>query len=236
MSPDSPHAKDRPWLQRDELRKAISYAVDRQAFVDTVFLGNGVPVYGPITPGHGEWYAPDLPTTPVDRAKARALLASLGLVDRDGDGVLEDARGRPARFSILTTKGNTNRERARRCSSRQLKAVGLDVDVVKLDAKQVVSQWAKRRLRCDLLRHPVRLPRSRPQSRVLDELRVVSLLGSGTVHAPATTWEARIDDLMRKQATTINPDERRRLFREVQAIFLDHMPCLYFGAPRPPSP
>jgi peptide/nickel transport system substrate-binding protein len=35
------------WLQRDELRRAISMAVDRQVFADTVFLGAGVPVYGP---------------------------------------------------------------------------------------------------------------------------------------------------------------------------------------------
>src|SRR6185369_14162661 len=29
------------WLQRDELRRAISMAVDRQAFADTVFFGAG---------------------------------------------------------------------------------------------------------------------------------------------------------------------------------------------------
>ncbi len=28
-----------PWLQRDELRRAISLAVDRKVFADTVFLG-----------------------------------------------------------------------------------------------------------------------------------------------------------------------------------------------------
>ena len=35
------------WLQRDELRRAISMAVDRKLFADTVFFGAGVPVYGP---------------------------------------------------------------------------------------------------------------------------------------------------------------------------------------------
>ena len=44
------------WLQRDELRRAISMAVDRQRFADTVFLGAGVPVYGPVTPGNKKWY------------------------------------------------------------------------------------------------------------------------------------------------------------------------------------
>src|SRR5205809_901404 len=49
------------WLQRDELRRAISMAVDRQLFADTVFLGAGVPVFGPVTPSNKKWYAADAP-------------------------------------------------------------------------------------------------------------------------------------------------------------------------------
>ena len=64
------------WLQRDELRRAISMAVDRQIFADTVFLGAGVPVYGPVTPANKKWYSADAPHTPHDPAGARALLAS----------------------------------------------------------------------------------------------------------------------------------------------------------------
>ena len=40
------------WLQRDELRRAISMAVDRQLFVNTVFLGAAVPVFGPENPAN----------------------------------------------------------------------------------------------------------------------------------------------------------------------------------------
>jgi peptide/nickel transport system substrate-binding protein len=229
LAPDSPHAKDRPWLQREELRKAISYAVDRQAFVNSVFLGSGVPIYGPITPGHGEWYAPDLPTTPVDREKAKALLASIGLIDRDGNGVLEDGKGRPARFSILTTKGNTNRERAAVFLQDQLKKVGLAVTVDAVDQKQVVSQWGRGDY--DAIYYGI-------QADSRDPARNPEFwMSSGFFHlwnaeqaTPGTAWEARIDELMRKQSTTVNRDERRQLFREVQAIFIDHMPSIYFGA------
>ncbi len=226
---DSPRARERPWLQREELRRAISYAVDRQAFVDTVFLGNAVPIYGPITPGHGEWYAPDLPRTVVDRDRARALLASIGLVDRDADGVLEDVRGRPGRFSILTTKGNTNRERASAVLQDQLQKVGLVVDVVALENKQVMSQWAKGDY--DAIYYAIQFD-SRDPARNLE-----FWMSSGSFHLwnpeqsrPGTAWEARIDDLMRKQSRTINREERRQLFREVQEIFIDHMPSIYFAA------
>src|SRR5262249_8828912 len=56
LKPGSPGVKAKPWLQHDELRKAISYAVNRQRIVDTVYLGAAVPIYGPVTPGYGAWY------------------------------------------------------------------------------------------------------------------------------------------------------------------------------------
>jgi peptide/nickel transport system substrate-binding protein len=63
-------------------------------------------------------------------------------------------------------------------------------------------------------------------------------LSSGGFHfwnpgqpAPATEWEARIDDLMQRQATTMDTGERRQLFAEVQRILADHLPILYFAAP-----
>src|SRR5262249_5275656 len=99
------------WLQRDELRKAISMAVDRQVFADTVFLGAGLPVFGPITPANKRWYWSGTPQTPHDLAAARALLASIGLVDRNGDAVLKDPGGRPAQFTLLTQKGRPALER-----------------------------------------------------------------------------------------------------------------------------
>jgi peptide/nickel transport system substrate-binding protein len=37
------------WLARKEFRQAISHAVDREAFANTVFLGAAVPIHGPVT-------------------------------------------------------------------------------------------------------------------------------------------------------------------------------------------
>jgi peptide/nickel transport system substrate-binding protein len=49
---------------------------------------------------------------------------------------------------------------------------------------------------------------------------------------PATEWEARIDDLMTRQSATLDEAERKRLFDDVQRIFIEHAPVLYFAAPR----
>src|SRR5439155_1251612 len=46
----------RPWLQSVELRRAISRAIDRDAFVSTVYLGAATPAYGIVSPANAEWY------------------------------------------------------------------------------------------------------------------------------------------------------------------------------------
>src|SRR4029077_10361629 len=99
------------WLQRDELRRAISSAVDRKLFADTVFFGAGVPVYGPETPANKIWYWPGLPQTPHDPSAAKQLHAAIGVTDRKGSGMLADAQNRPARFPLLTQKGRPSLER-----------------------------------------------------------------------------------------------------------------------------
>jgi peptide/nickel transport system substrate-binding protein len=100
------------WIQKDELRHAISMAVDRDLFLNTVYFGAGLPVFGPVAPANKKWYSRDLPHVPHDPAQAKALLASIGLTDRNGDGLLEDAQNQPARFTVITQKGRTDRERA----------------------------------------------------------------------------------------------------------------------------
>jgi peptide/nickel transport system substrate-binding protein len=49
---------------------------------------------------------------------------------------------------------------------------------------------------------------------------------------PATEWEARIDQLMAQQASTLDMEQRRTLFAEVQKVMAEGSPVLYFAAPR----
>jgi peptide/nickel transport system substrate-binding protein len=225
---DDPRAA---WLQRDELRRAISLAVDRKVVADTVFLGAGVPVYGAETPANKEWYWAGTPQIPYDPGAARRLLASIGLTDRDGDGLLEDAAGRPARFALVTQKGRPNFERAAAVIRDQLKKIGLTVDVVLLDAAAVIERLLT--MKYDALYF--NLDRSDLDPAISPDF----WFSSGSAHVwnlgqktPATDWERNIDDLMTRQIASPDLAERKRLYDEVQRIFAEHSPILYFVAPR----
>jgi peptide/nickel transport system substrate-binding protein len=49
---------------------------------------------------------------------------------------------------------------------------------------------------------------------------------------PATEWERQIDDLMRRQAATLDQAARKALFDQVQRIFAEQQPMVQFAAPR----
>jgi peptide/nickel transport system substrate-binding protein len=217
------------WLQHDALRRAISMAVDRERFANTVFLGAGVPVYGPITPANRKWFA-NFPAIPHDPAGAQRELASIGLTDRNGDGLLEDASHQPVRFSLLAQTGNTSIERGAAVVRDELKKIGVTVDVIALDAKSVIERFLSGRYEAVLYR----LTGTDSDPAVNPDFWFSSGLAhvwNPSQHSPATDWEARIDDLMRRQTASPDEGERKRLFDEVQKIFAEHLPTIQFVAP-----
>lgn len=226
-------AKDprRAWLPTADFRRAISHAVDREAYANTVFLGAAVPVHGPVSPGNRAWFWPDIPRYRPDTAKAQALLAGLGLANRDADPWLEDAAGTEARFSVLTYRGNSSLERGAQVLKESLAPLGVAVDIVPLEQGALIERLLAGTFESIFFFYL--------GSDTDPAMQSDFWLSSGSAHiwnigqkAPATDWERELDDVMTRQATATDPAERVRLFREAQRIFSDQLPALYFAAPR----
>lgn len=219
------------WMTRREFRQAISHAVDREAFANTVFLGAGVPIWGPITPGNQKWFSPNVPRYAFSIDKAKALLAGLGLANRDADEWLEDEKGTEARFTLITYRGNSSLERSAAVLREDLRPLGIAVDVVALEQGALVERMLKGEFESIFYVYT---------ASALDPGMSPDLwLSSGSAHiwnigqtTPATEWEKTIDNLMRQMTTSLDQAERKRLFDQVQNIFADNLPALYFVAPR----
>lgn len=231
LSPTRQQAeRGRAWLFDRRFRQAVSHAVDRDAFVKTVFLGAAAPVWGPVSPGNRLWHNRDLPPIPFDRGRAGTLLAELGLEDRDGDGLRESRDGRRAGFTLVTQQGHSLRERAATVVQHDLRQVGLSVDIVTLDPPALIARLGASDY--DAALFGAQLADTDPAT------NRDFWLSSGSFHVwnpgqktPATPWEAEIDDLMRQQLRTTSYEERKRLFDRAQAVFVEHQPVLFFAAP-----
>lgn len=205
------------WLQRDELRRAISLAVDRRRFADTVYFGAGEPVDGPETPSNRKWYSTELPRVPHDVEAAKRLLASIGASN--------------ARFTLLTQKGRPRLERGAAVIRDELGKIGVTVDVVAIDANALIDRILNKR--------DYEAAYFNPQKSDTDPATNQDFwLSSGGSHfwnlqqpRPATEWEGRIDRLMALQIASPDMDERRRMYTEMLKIFAEHEPVVYFAAP-----
>jgi peptide/nickel transport system substrate-binding protein len=221
----------RGWLQATDFRRALSHAIDRDAIVRTLYLGAAVPAFGPVTPGNQTWYVADLPRYSYDPAAAQARLAGLGLADSNGDGSLEDKAGRPVRFSVVTNRGNTIRERTVAVMQEQFRKIGVTMDVAAMERGALIQRILSKDY--DAVYFGTEST-SRDPSSNLD-----FWTSSGGFHVwnmgqpkPATDWERQIDELMVKQVATSDLTERQRIYAEAQRIFAENIPVIYVAAPR----
>ncbi|HEX9107610.1 MAG TPA: ABC transporter substrate-binding protein [Longimicrobiales bacterium] len=115
----------RPALRDPRVRLALSLAIDRRTILDALRGGLGELAIGPITPSH--WaYDKDLQPLPYAPDSARALLAQAGWVDRNHDGIVEDARGRPLEITLKIPPTAFNQNMAEMVRA-QLQRVGVSV-------------------------------------------------------------------------------------------------------------
>jgi peptide/nickel transport system substrate-binding protein len=225
--PDAPRPA---WLLSPALREAISLAVDRRAFADVVYLGAGVPIDAPITPGNRRWFDAGRPPAAFDPTRAGQLLDGLGLVDRTGDGVRDAPDGGPARLAVVTQKGNAVRERGAAFLQQSLAGVGLALDLVPFETGALVERLTAGDY--DAAWFVAQFSDTDPGTH-LD-----FWLSSGSFHvwhpeqrAAATEWEARLDALSQRFVGSADEAERQRLFRQMQQEFDAARPALYFAAP-----
>ena len=122
----------RPGLRDPRVRLALSLAIDRRTILDALRGGLGELAIGPISPSH--WaYAHDIQPLPYAPDSARALLAQAGYIDRNHDGVVEDAAGRPLEIVMKIPPTSFNRDLAQMLQA-QLGRVGVKLSAEVEDA------------------------------------------------------------------------------------------------------
>lgn len=81
-------------LRDKRVRQAIAAAINRKEMLQAFFQGRGRLISGPFPPT--SWaYNLDVPDVAFDLKRAVDLFRAAGLGDKNGDGILEDASGKP---------------------------------------------------------------------------------------------------------------------------------------------
>lgn len=109
-----------------DLRRAISYGVDREAMAQNVLNGYGTPAYSVCD---GMPWASDEIAVETDVEKAKQILADGGWKDTDNDGILEKD-GLKAAFDLYYSAGDDTRQSLSIEFANQMKELGIEVNVI----------------------------------------------------------------------------------------------------------
>ena len=230
----NPHANIDPDLvkifQDLRFRQAVSYAIDRTRMVNSLFDGLAVPNYGPLTPANTEFYDPNLPKTEFDLQKAQTLLSSMGLTQKNSDGLLLH-NGKTIRFTIITNAENALRVSECAMITNELRKLGIDASFSGINFSKLISM-------VDAPPYPW-------------EACLLGFTGgvdpydgsniwrsTGPSHqwhpnekTPATPWEASVDKLWSQAAHEMDPVKRKALYFKWQDIIATQLPFIFTIVP-----
>jgi len=131
----------KPWNDLD-LRTAISMAIDKDYIVNTLMGGLGIKGTVPHAIVRSEYINQTAKPPDFDLAGARALLDSVGIIDRNGDGFRDYKDGSPIRTAILTPPKDYDPIRADAgiMISNNLKKIGLNIDAAPVTFDTIVAK------------------------------------------------------------------------------------------------
>ena len=219
------------WFRNQKFRQACAYAIDRDSIIKSIYSGRAIPNYGYITPGDVKWFNPNIRQYTNDLPRARALLKEIGIEDRNGDGLVEDADGNKIEFVLNTNVGNGAREKTAVLIAADLKKLGFNVIFQPIEFNTLVQKIdVTYDYECALL--------SLGGGGADPSAHMNVIRSDGFTHqwfprqkTPSTDWEARLDFLMNAQNKTLDFAERKKDFDEVQEILAEQVPMIFTVTP-----
>lgn len=113
------------WQENRDIIPAVCHAIDRQAIIDAVLLGQGTPAYGPLQ--RNIYNNEDVERYEYNPEKAAEILEAAGCV-RGEDGIYRRG-GEPLSFVISVGAGDQVRVDMAQAAAQQIRAVGIDCAV-----------------------------------------------------------------------------------------------------------
>lgn len=218
------------WFSDVRFRRAVAHAIDKQGIIDIVLNGLGYPQSGPMNRSAGFFYNPNVKKYPYDLDRSRELLADMGIEDRDGDGVLEDATGRKIEFNFFTNSGNQERVDIAEIIRKDLQRLGMIVHFNQVEFN-VLTDKLDNTYGFDMVLLALTGGDEPHFGKNVWDSKGHLHMWNPQEPEPATPWEARIDEIFNQAVQELDRDKRKTLYDEWQVIVSEQLPLIYTVAP-----
>lgn len=131
------------YFSSQQIRKALSYAINREEILESLLGEYGEICNGPVSPMFKTYFDNTIKTDSYNPGKAKEILKENGWEDKDNNGILEKGK-REFRFDLYTNSGNPRRNYVATIVKNNLKAIGIDVNIQMLETGTFVDGLRKR--------------------------------------------------------------------------------------------
>ncbi|PIW69284.1 MAG: hypothetical protein COW08_07955 [Ignavibacteriales bacterium CG12_big_fil_rev_8_21_14_0_65_30_8] len=138
------------------VRKALTFAVNRQEIIDEYLGDYGQIAFGPVSPIFRSSFA-EIDPLKYNLDSARFYLSKAGWTDSNKDGVL-DKNGLNFSFNFYITNGNPRREFASTLLKNNLKSIGINVEIKKMDLQVLMPKLFEKEIDAWMLGWVVGMP------------------------------------------------------------------------------
>jgi peptide/nickel transport system substrate-binding protein len=195
----------RPPFDDKRVRQALSYAIDRQSYVKTVWFGLARPTANPVPPEMATYLPDSANLYPFDLQKAEALLAEAGF-----------SRANPLKMEILTPGGFDSMKSMALLLQDNLNRLGHAVTVSELEITVWIDKFVTKR-DFDITTDNYNTVPEEP----------AGMFNSSNL-APASndnSWNPPgYAELVEKAAAENDPVKRKLLYQDLQKMLLEEMP------------
>lgn len=127
------------------VRKALSYAINREEILKEYLQGYGQLSFGPVSPIFKTYYNDKLKPYEYNPSKAKEILSSEGWVDSNQNGIIEK-NNMEFSFKLFIGAGNPRRAYTATVVKNNLKAVGIGVTIETMEMSALINKLFGREL------------------------------------------------------------------------------------------
>ena len=198
-----------------KVRQALAHLINTDEIIDKVFAGVADNVRNKDQ-GFISWYTGEAPSKyfPYDVSKAEALL--------DSAGFKKDANGNRFKISIIHEQKNSNHPKVLDIMRSNLKAAGIELDVMKMDASAITEKVHKK-MDYDMY---ITTIATGPDPDLLTKSWHSKNIGKGWNANSSGYNNKKIDDLLDKGRGELDPVKRKQMYVEAHQILAEDLPML----------
>jgi peptide/nickel transport system substrate-binding protein len=188
------------------VRQALNYATDKQALIDTILFGNGE-ISNSFMPNGALYWNPDQEGYPFDLERAEELMAE----SNHPDGFT---------LEFMVRSGNQQQLQIATALMDMWSRIGIELDIQQLDSAVVSDRYRAFDFEAIL---------SGWTNDIIDPDQLVSYaILPETIQNYRTGWvNQEAVDLANEGRTTLDPDDRREIYHEIQRIHMEDAPFVY---------